>query len=384
MADNKQQTIFHILEYLNTLKGAGANADNIDTITSLIESEFNVAFNPDNFKLYSTFPAGLDEIIEAGKSSLNLKSFSDAEEEAKANPKFNAFLETVVNKGYFKDTEEGSLEYLRRYAKLVKKFQEKAASAGPSKEELEKQAEEMKIKGNTAISQKDYKAAAEHYSEAIKLSSEGPNSHVYYCNRAAAYCYLSRYEDAVSDCLSSVALSPDYVKAFSRLGLAYYHLEKFQEALDAYERAAELEPDNAATKDSIRQVKTKMKKVKPAAAAAAAAGAPDLSGLGGLMNNPAMKKAFDQVGGTSGLANLMKDPNMMAMAQQMMKDPNMMQQAMAMMGGMGGGGGGMPDMSALAGLMGGLGGGAGAVEDEGAPPSSSNKAGKKPFKGFEE
>ncbi|RYG65432.1 tetratricopeptide repeat protein [archaeon] len=249
MTDNKHQTVFHIIEYLNALKGAGANADNIDTITSLLESEFNVSFSPDNFKQYSTYPAGLEEIVEAGKASLNLKSFADAEEEAKANPKFSAFLETVVNKGYFQGTEEGTLEYLRRYAKLVKKFQEKAASAGPSKEDLEKQAEEMKLKGNSAIAQKDYKTAVEHYSEAIKLSSEGPNSHVYYCNRAAASCYLNQYEDAVNDCLSSVALSPDYVKAFSRLGLAYYHLEKFQEALDAYERAAELEPDNAATKD---------------------------------------------------------------------------------------------------------------------------------------
>ena len=47
-----------------------------------------------------------------------------------------------------------------------------------------------------------------------------------------------------------------------------------------------------------------------------------------------------------GLAGLMKDPQMMAMAQNMMKNPAMLQQAMSMMGGgaggaPGGGAGGM-------------------------------------------
>lgn len=385
MADS--QIIFHILEYLNSLKAVGANADSIDTITSLLESEFSVSYNAESFQQYSTYPVDLAAIIEAGKASLKAKSFVEMEVDAKANPKFGAFYDTVVSRGYFNNSEEGSLEYLQRYAKLVSKFHEKAATAGPSKLELEQQAEELKVKGNAAISAKDYAAAANFYTDAITASSEGPNSHVYFCNRAAAYCYLNRYEDAVNDCLSSVALSPDYVKAFSRMGLAYYHLEKYQEALEAYERAAELEPENSATKDSIRQVKNKLKKTavaKPAASGEPAGALPGGgAGLSGLMNNPAMKKALDHVGGTSGLANLMKDPQMMAMAQQMMKDPAMMQQAMAMLGGGGAGGaGGMPDLSSLAGLMGGMGGGA--PSSGSVPSSSSASKGKKPFKGFEE
>ena len=45
------------------------------------------------------------------------------------------------------------------------------------------------------------------------------------------------------------------------------------------------------------------------------------SGLDGMMNNPAMKEAMAKVGGADGLADLMKNPQMMAMAQKMMKDP---------------------------------------------------------------
>jgi hypothetical protein len=63
----------------------------------------------------------------------------------------------------------------------------------------------------------------------------------------------------------------------------------------------------------------------------------------------------------------MKDPQMMAMAQKMMQNPAALQQAMSMLGGSGGG---MPDLSAMAGLMG------------GGNPGAKPKKGQ--FKGFEE
>lgn len=392
---SQQGTIFSILEYLQSLKDNGANADNIDTISSLIEEEFQVKVDSESFKQYSVYPLALPDVIEAGKKALNANDYATALDEAKSNPKFDSFVDAVVKRGYFEGTEEGSVEYMQRNAKLLSKFSEKVQASGPSKAELEKQAEELKIKGNTAINSKDYDSAIKCYTEAIKLSADGVNSHVYYSNRAAAYCHLNQYQDAVDDCLSCLALSPDYVKAYSRLGLAYFFLEKYEDAVEAYERAAEIEPDNKATQDSLRQARNKMKKQKSAsevassgAAGAGAAGMPGgLPNMGGLMNNPAMKKALDQVGGPAGLSNLMKDPQMMAMAQQMMKDPAMMQQAMSMLGGGAGGAGagGMPDLGALASMMGGLGGGFGgdAPPSSSSVPSSSSSKGKK-FKGFEE
>jgi small glutamine-rich tetratricopeptide repeat-containing protein alpha len=392
---SQQGTIFSILEYLHSLKDNGANADNIDTISSLIEEEFQVKVDSESFKQYSVYPLALPDVIEAGKKALNANDYATALDEAKSNPKFDSFVDAVVKRGYFEGTEEGSVEYMQRNAKLLSKFSEKVQASGPSKAELEKQAEELKIKGNTAINSKDYDSAIKCYTEAIKLSADGVNSHVYYSNRAAAYCHLNQYQDAVDDCLSCLALSPDYVKAYSRLGLAYFFLEKYEDAVEAYERAAEIEPDNKATQDSLRQARNKMKKQKSAsevassgAAGAGAAGMPGgLPNMGGLMNNPAMKKALDQVGGPAGLSNLMKDPQMMAMAQQMMKDPAMMQQAMSMLGGGAGGAGagGMPDLGALASMMGGLGGGFGgdAPPSSSSVPSSSSSKGKK-FKGFEE
>jgi hypothetical protein len=47
--------------------------------------------------------------------------------------------------------------------------------------------------GNQAISGKDYRKAVDLYSQAISLASRGPNSHIYYCNRAAAWSHLEEH-----------------------------------------------------------------------------------------------------------------------------------------------------------------------------------------------
>lgn len=186
----------------------------------------------------------------------------------------------------------------------------------------------------------------------------------------------------MADCEAAVALCPDYVKAYSRLGLSNFFLGNYAGAVKAYESAVELEPDNEGSKKSLKQARKKLDEQKKAkssavasssgAAAPAAGGLPDMSAMlndpsfmPGMLKNPMMKEAMDKVGGQAGLANLMKDPQMMAMAQKMMQNPDALKQAMSMLGGSGG----MPDMSAMMGLMGGAAGG-------------SKKKG--PFKGFED
>lgn len=149
----------------------------------------------------------------------------------------------------------------------------------------------------------------------------------------------------------------------------------------AYERALEIEPDNKANQDSLKQARNKLRKVQYAdytflsmcvkprvyisfvvkeffslvhivvpsphlvvscnfafdtlsllpltqvttttgsKQGSTPSGGMDLpAGIPpGMLKNPAVKQAMDQMGGPAGLASLMKDPQMMAMAQQMMK-----------------------------------------------------------------
>jgi small glutamine-rich tetratricopeptide repeat-containing protein alpha len=122
----------------------------------------------------------------------------------------------------------------------------------------EQEAEKHKLKGNSHMANRNYEAAVESYSSAIKLCPKGPKSHVYYSNRAAALCYLEQYEQAESDSLRSLALDPTYEKGHSRLGLARFFMADYEGAIEAYTAALSYDPDNAASKSYLAKAKSRL------------------------------------------------------------------------------------------------------------------------------
>ena len=196
MADSRSKVVSSIIEYLLSVKDEAGDASNVENAVAILEEEFGLANQAESFKEHSFYPTSLNEIFDAGVTSLNAQTYSEANAEARSNPKFESFVEVVTTKGYFDGAEEDSVEYLKRYAKLIKKFKEKAAKVGgPSAEELQTQADELKFKGNAAINAKNYDEAIDCYTEALALVSDGPESHVYHSNRAAAYCYQKKYQE---------------------------------------------------------------------------------------------------------------------------------------------------------------------------------------------
>lgn len=234
-------------------------------------------------------------------------------------------------------------EYLQRYAKVVQKFKEKlaAAEAKPAQNaaapaataaaketkpaatsptagassDNEAQAEAKKNEGNDALRGGDYQTALRLYGEAIQLSPAGPQSHIYYCNRAAAHCYLENYSAAVSDCNKAISLKPDYSKAYSRLGFAHFHTANYEEAEKALKKAVELDPSNKQAKDLLKQTQDKMQQQRRGASGApGAAGGqqmPDLSSLAGMLGG--LGGGPGGAGGAGGLASLLQNPAMMQM-----------------------------------------------------------------------
>jgi len=349
---------------------------------SVLEQELEVRRDSsEDFSSRSFYPTGLDTIFNAGVEKLSATHPANALAAAQTDPKFGGFVDAVTKKGFFNNVEVGSVEYLQRQAKLVNKFKEKSAPVVVDTAAKEAEAELKKTAGNAAIVAKNYAEAITLYTEALDLSPAGPNSHVYYSNRAAAHCHVSDYKSAISDCEASLALEPTYVKAVARLGLANYFEGHYEASASAYEKAVQLEPDNKSSADALQKAKNKLRKVTAPAGGGDGGGMPDMSSLASMMGGMG-------AGGGGGMADMLKNPDMMAMAQkmmsnpdmmskanEMMKNPGMMQKAMEMMGGMGGGKGGMPDMSALASMMGGMGG----------LPSAPSGTGKKErFTGFGE
>jgi stress-induced-phosphoprotein 1 len=124
----------------------------------------------------------------------------------------------------------------------------------------DEEADRLKGEGNKAMARKQYEKAVKYYSKSLRLSPAGHNSHVYFSNRAAALCYLERYEEAELDAERSLALNPEYGKAHARLGLSRYFLRDYYGAVEAYEAAVLYDPNNAASKSYLSKAKSKIGK----------------------------------------------------------------------------------------------------------------------------
>ena len=122
-----------------------------------------------------------------------------------------------------------------------------------------KEAEILKNQGNQYMQAKSYKKAIESYTAALTVLPAGPSSHVYFSNRAAAFLSLKQYDEAIHDSERSLALKPDYAKAYSRLGLAHFLIEEYEDAIDAYTLSLKYEPDHESSKDYLEKAKQKLR-----------------------------------------------------------------------------------------------------------------------------
>jgi small glutamine-rich tetratricopeptide repeat-containing protein alpha len=113
----------------------------------------------------------------------------------------------------------------------------KAESAGPT-EAQKKEAEGLKSKGNSAMAAKNYPSAIENYTSALALV---PGNPIFLSNRAAAYSASKDHESAKADAEAAVAVDPKYTKAWSRLGLAKFALGDAKGSMEAYQKGIEYE-----------------------------------------------------------------------------------------------------------------------------------------------
>ncbi|KHN72372.1 Small glutamine-rich tetratricopeptide repeat-containing protein beta [Toxocara canis] len=168
---------------------------------------------------------------------------------------------------------------------------------------------------------------------ANKLKEEG-NAHMKASefdaaiNKAAAYCRLEQYDLAIQDCRTALALDPRYSKAYGRMGLALSCQNRYEQAVDAYKKALELDPNQESYKNNLKIAQEKVKEMENAARHAFGAGA--AAGAGG----------FPFGGGMPNMAEVLNNPAMMQMATQLMSDPNIQNMMTQMMSGLMGNAGG--------------------------------------------
>lgn len=175
------------------------------------------------------------------------------------------------------------------------------------------EAEAFKNKGNSAMAQKNYNEAIDFYTKALNLSPLNP---IYLSNRAAAYSASHKHAEAQTDAELAVAADPKYTKAWSRLGLARFALGDAKGSMEAYQKGIEYE-GNGGSDAMKRGFETAKKRVEEEERNSG----PDLDSAG-----------TDTARGMGGAGGM---PDLSALA------------GMFGGGGRGGGGGGGPDLSSI-------------------------------------
>ncbi|KAF7721223.1 hypothetical protein EC973_005099 [Apophysomyces ossiformis] len=212
------------------------------------------------------------------------------------------------------------------YLKTKSKSKAQSAPVELSEEDKAK-AEELKAAGNRKVAERNYPEAIKLYTEAITING---TQAVYYANRAAAYSQQGDHQKAVDDAKKAIEIDPNYVKSYSRMGHALFCQSKYQEAVDAYEKGLQLDPENNTIKSALATARSKLEsssieRSMPQESAGGAGGMPDLSSI---LSNPAMMGMAQQMMQSGAFEGLMNNPNIARMAQQMMS----------------GGGGGLAEM----------------------------------------
>lgn len=111
---------------------------------------------------------------------------------------------------------------------------------------------QLKEQGNAALASENFDAAIKFYTEAIALD---PKNHVLYSNRSAAHAKAGNYASALEDANQTVSINPSWSKGYSRKGSALAYLGKLNDAIAAYEKGLELEPNNQQLASGLAEVR---------------------------------------------------------------------------------------------------------------------------------
>merc|ERR1712029_909056 len=154
-------------------------------------------------------------------------------------------------------------------------------------------ADAEKLKGNECFKKGDWANAVKFYTEALKWT---PKDAKIYSNRAACYTKLNAFDLTIKDCDSSIALDPNFVKAYLRKANVLKAMGQAQKAMDVYSKAMELDPNSDEAKNGYKDCAVRQysgnRGSNPEEVKARAMNDPEVQQI---MSDPAMRMILEQM-----------------------------------------------------------------------------------------
>ncbi|XP_044755662.1 stress-induced-phosphoprotein 1 [Coccinella septempunctata] len=176
-------------------------------------------------------------------------------------------------------------------------------------------AEKEKELGNELFKKGDYATAVKHYSEAIRRN---PNDSKLYSNRAACYTKLAAFDLGLKDCDKCTELDPKFIKGWIRKGHILQGMQQSSKAIAAFQKALELDPNNAEALSGYRNCTLESAGVgaDPEKVRQRAMGDPEVQQI---LRDPAMRLILEQMqNDPRALQDHLKNPDIAAKIQKLL------------------------------------------------------------------
>merc|ERR1719311_1356375 len=122
-------------------------------------------------------------------------------------------------------------------------------------------AQSEKEKGDEAFTAKDFKEAVEYYRRSNAVLPK-PATH---SNCALTFMKLKDFDAAALECDRALRIEPRYMKAVHRRGKARYELGRYEDAVEDFQKAQAMHPNNATINADLMAARKKLKDSHPAA-----------------------------------------------------------------------------------------------------------------------
>jgi tetratricopeptide (TPR) repeat protein len=109
----------------------------------------------------------------------------------------------------------------------------------------------MLKRAQDTLKKEQYEDAIEKLTAVIQVAPKFAEG---YNQRAIAYFMQEEWEKSIDDCEQAIALNPYHFGAFAGLGHCYLRLGHLRQAIDAYQRALEVNPNLYAIAHTILQI----------------------------------------------------------------------------------------------------------------------------------